>query len=300
MKLLPAGRGRRRPRPPAPAPAAAPAPAGRRLAILLAEDNAVNQKVVTSMLEKRGHAVTVAGDGRQALAALAGRAFDLVLMDVQMPEMDGFEAVAAIRREERVDRVAPADHRPDGPRHEGGPRALPGRRLRRLRPQADPLGGAVRDHRRAARPRPGGAGGRRAPGDPRGGRLRPGDRAWNQPAATRPSSARSWACSSTTARGCSTPSSRRSGRRRPVLAGGPPTRSRGRPATSPRAGVVAAAARLEAAGAAGSCRLAGPDLADLVAALGEFAGLARRPRPLDLAPGAGDRGRLREPACRGD
>ena len=74
---------------------------GRRLRILLAEDNAVNRKVVVSMLEKRGHDVTVAQDGNKAVAALKAEGFDLVLMDIQMPEMDGFEATAAIRDAER-------------------------------------------------------------------------------------------------------------------------------------------------------------------------------------------------------
>ena len=74
----------------------------RSLRILLAEDNVVNQKVVVSMLEKRGHKAVVAEDGRKAVAALAAEGFDLVLMDVQMPEMDGFEATAAIRDAERL------------------------------------------------------------------------------------------------------------------------------------------------------------------------------------------------------
>jgi CheY-like chemotaxis protein len=80
-------------------------PAGRSLRILLAEDNAVNKALAVRLLEKRGHRVVVAGNGRDALQALGqaglGR-FDAVLMDVQMPEMDGFEAAAAIRASEKV------------------------------------------------------------------------------------------------------------------------------------------------------------------------------------------------------
>jgi CheY-like chemotaxis protein len=71
------------------------------LKILLAEDNPVNQKLAVRMLEKRGHLITVAADGRQALTALGMDPFDLVLMDVQMPEMDGIEATVAIRESER-------------------------------------------------------------------------------------------------------------------------------------------------------------------------------------------------------
>jgi two-component system sensor histidine kinase/response regulator len=71
-----------------------------RLQILLAEDNLVNQTLAVRLLQKRGYVVTVAGDGRAALAALEKRSYDLVLMDVQMPEMDGFEATAAIRKNE--------------------------------------------------------------------------------------------------------------------------------------------------------------------------------------------------------
>ncbi|MEO8591979.1 MAG: PAS domain S-box protein [Candidatus Solibacter sp.] len=72
----------------------------RGLRILLAEDNVVNQMVAARLLEKSGQHVEVAGDGREALQQLANRYFDLVLMDVQMPVMGGFEATAAVREME--------------------------------------------------------------------------------------------------------------------------------------------------------------------------------------------------------
>src|SRR5207245_10622560 len=73
----------------------------RRLHVLLAEDNAVNQRLAASLLERRGHKVTIAANGREALDAVRQQPFDVVLMDVQMPEMGGFEATAAIRALER-------------------------------------------------------------------------------------------------------------------------------------------------------------------------------------------------------
>jgi PAS domain S-box-containing protein len=76
-------------------------PPGRRLRVLVAEDNVVNQRVAVGMLERAGHRATVVENGRQVLAALTREAFDLVLMDVQMPELDGFETTAAIRERER-------------------------------------------------------------------------------------------------------------------------------------------------------------------------------------------------------
>jgi CheY-like chemotaxis protein len=72
----------------------------RRLHILLAEDNAVNQLLIVRLLEKRGHSVVVARDGREALKLLDHHRFELVLMDVQMPELNGFEVTAVIRQKE--------------------------------------------------------------------------------------------------------------------------------------------------------------------------------------------------------
>jgi PAS domain S-box-containing protein len=70
------------------------------LRVLLAEDNQVNQRLAMRLLEKRGHQVTVVGNGRDAVDAASKVDFDLVMMDLQMPEMDGFEAVAALRERE--------------------------------------------------------------------------------------------------------------------------------------------------------------------------------------------------------
>jgi two-component system sensor histidine kinase/response regulator len=72
------------------------------LCVLLAEDNVVNQRLALRLLEKAGHKVVVANNGREALAASERQPFDLILMDVQMPEMNGFEATAAIRANEEV------------------------------------------------------------------------------------------------------------------------------------------------------------------------------------------------------
>jgi len=82
--------------PPPPKPMSAP------LKILLAEDNAVNQRVATGLLQRAGHTVMVAENGREALTALDSMAFDLILMDMQMPEMGGAEAMAIIREREQA------------------------------------------------------------------------------------------------------------------------------------------------------------------------------------------------------
>jgi two-component system sensor histidine kinase/response regulator len=82
-------------------PAVRPRPSGPKYRILIAEDNPVNQRVAFFILEKQGHQVVGAKDGRDALEALERNIFDVILMDVQMPRMDGFEATANIRTREK-------------------------------------------------------------------------------------------------------------------------------------------------------------------------------------------------------
>jgi CheY-like chemotaxis protein len=83
--------------PQAAGPAAAPARAGEGLCVLVAEDTRVNQEVIKGLLEHRGHRPTVVPDGEEAVAAARQGGFDLVLMDMQMPRLDGLGATRAIR-----------------------------------------------------------------------------------------------------------------------------------------------------------------------------------------------------------
>jgi CheY-like chemotaxis protein len=73
-----------------------------KLNILLVEDNLVNQEVALAMLKKRGHTVTIANNGQEALEILDKNLFDIILMDVQMPVMNGYEATHKIRQKEKV------------------------------------------------------------------------------------------------------------------------------------------------------------------------------------------------------
>ena len=104
-------------------------------AVLVVEDTPINQAVAAHMLERCGFAAQVAENGRQALEALSRRTYAAVLMDCQMPELDGYETTREIRRLEQGG-AAHADHRDDGQRDAGRARALPRRRHGRLPDQA--------------------------------------------------------------------------------------------------------------------------------------------------------------------
>jgi CheY-like chemotaxis protein len=84
------------------APPVTPTRAAHRLRVLVAEDNAVNRKLAEHLLQRRGHTAVMVTNGREATEVLLQEPVDLILMDLQMPEMDGFEATAVIRERERA------------------------------------------------------------------------------------------------------------------------------------------------------------------------------------------------------
>ena len=166
------------------APVAFPAAARAQLHILLVEDNPANQKLATYVLQDRGHLVEIAGDGQEAIRLIEQNRYDVILMDVQMPGMNGLEATAAIRKSEAEKALEKglgirdgglekpaiaepaslvphpqspipvhhaADHRHDGPCDAGRPREVFGSRHGRLPVQA---------HRRPRDDRAGGESGR--------------------------------------------------------------------------------------------------------------------------------------------
>ena len=148
--------------------------AGVPLRVLLVEDSVANQRVAVGFLERAGHRVRTVGDGVAAVDACAAERFDVVLMDLQMPGMDGYAATAAIRRREEAQGAGPdADSGPDraGVAQQRG--VVPRRRLRRVPAEAVPPAGTLRRDRRrggagaagrAVRRRSGGRGRRRRRG----------------------------------------------------------------------------------------------------------------------------------------
>jgi signal transduction histidine kinase/ActR/RegA family two-component response regulator len=124
--------------------ASLPHPAENPLDILVAEDNTVNQKIALRMLEKRGHRVTLALNGREAVALVRDRAFDIVLMDVQMPVMDGLEATRLIREfNAGLPIVAMTAHAMDGDRERCLDAGMNGYTSKPIRP--DELFAAIHD-----------------------------------------------------------------------------------------------------------------------------------------------------------
>jgi signal transduction histidine kinase/ActR/RegA family two-component response regulator len=119
--------------------AVAPRPP-QALRILLAEDNVVNQRLAVRLLEKHGHRVTVAANGREAVEALVRDQFDAILMDIQMPEMSGLEATEAIRLSERgttrhIPIIAMTAHAMKGDREQCLERGMDGYLSKPIRPQ---------------------------------------------------------------------------------------------------------------------------------------------------------------------
>jgi len=121
---------------------------GLRLNLLVVEDNPVNRVVATRLLNKQNHTVRTASNGREALEIIENEKFDCVLMDVQMPVLDGFETTAAIRARQGA-RIRPPspDRRYDRPRDGGRPRTLSSCRNGWLPDQAHQGRGCIRDDR---------------------------------------------------------------------------------------------------------------------------------------------------------
>jgi len=123
-----------------------------RLRILLAEDNVVNQRLAVKVLTKRGYHVVVAGNGKEAVAAFEREPFDVILMDVQMPEMNGFEATAVIREKEketgsRIPIIAMTAHAMKGDRERCLEAGMDEYVSKPIRPQmvADAIEGVIED-----------------------------------------------------------------------------------------------------------------------------------------------------------
>ena len=245
-----------------------------RLRILLAEDNVVNQRLAVRLVERQGHAVVVAGTGRAALEALERERFDLVLMDLQMPDMDGLAALTAIRELEarasagdwqpaagssfaaaaargaaggRIPVIAVTAHAMQGDEERWLAAGMDGYVTKPIQPAA--LASAIERSPRArscpvrcrSRPDPTASAARR----PRSRRPVDSTGAW--PPETRSSGPRWRACSSraaaaSTRPSCATPF----GQRTPRGSGGSPTRSRARRGPSERRRRRRSPAELEA------------------------------------------------------
>jgi len=147
--------------------APAPTSSGRRLLhVLVVDDNAVNQKVIAGMLQRQGHSTVAVSNGEQAVSAHATGRFDLVLMDVQMPVMDGFAASRAIRKREaetggHVPILALTAHALEGDRERCLEAGMDGHVAKPVRPQEL----IEQIHQATSQPQVLGARAERAPGD---------------------------------------------------------------------------------------------------------------------------------------